>query len=80
MTAPLMVRCDIGGDYQYVYRTLSGPAVAEYQEPCMQPPVARWRPKDGAGVAEGHWNHRCAEHVGWLDASRVDVEPLAGAS
>ena len=70
MTTPIRnLRCDIGGDYWYP--RLDMPAV--YNEPCTAPPTHRYQTD---GMAEGHWQHRCATHVGWLDAPGMTIEPL----
>jgi hypothetical protein len=63
------IHCDIGGDYWYPEP--SRPAV--YSEPCPNPPTHRYR---GPGFVEGHWSHRCAEHVGLLDRTKVEVLAL----
>jgi hypothetical protein len=66
-----MNSCDIGGNY--IYPDLHGPAV--YQPACEKTPTHRWR---SAGMVPGHWNYRCAQHVGWLDQSRCTIEPIGG--
>ena len=63
-------QCDMGGDYWYP--TIPGPAV--YKERCQQQPTHRYR---ALGMVDGHWQHRCAEHVKILNASGMIIEPLS---
>lgn len=65
-----MARCDIGG--LYWYPDFHGPA--EYEEPCANPPTYRWR---SDGIAPGHWNYRCDQHMRWLDRTTpgMTIEP-----
>jgi hypothetical protein len=65
-------RCDIGGTRRYFQ--IPGPM--GYVEPCGNPPTHRYHAE---AFAPSYWGYRCAEHVGWLDASRCTLEPLAGA-
>lgn len=62
-------QCDVGGRWRYP--NSSGPAV--YVDPCRAPVTHRYRTP---GMVEGHWSHRCAVHVAWLNAPGVVVEEL----
>lgn len=65
-----MKRCDVGGNY--FWPMVDGPAV--YEPPCEATATHRYR---SPGMVEGHWQYRCAQHVGWLDRNVCTVEPLS---
>lgn len=75
LTARQTYNCNVGGNYDYP--RLDGPA--RYNPPCAAPAAFRYRPADPANPNwnGGHWNHRCATHIHWLDSGMEwAIEPV----